>query len=291
MHFMASAGSPPNRPAHPREKARLDGELKFPEGPRWHDGALWFSDQLGGRVLRLGGGTIETQLELGRPSGLGFLSDGTVRVATMEPPEIVDVSIRASGRRHADLSSFGNHLNDLVVDRFDRTYVDVYQNYGERPNGTLVLVDPEGRTRVVAEQLAFPNGITVTPDGTVLIVSETFASCLTAFDVTTDGSLHNRRIWADLPGTHPDGLCLDAEGAVWVASFLEGEFLRVTEGGTITDRIVVADRWALSCCLGGDDDRTLFLCTAKTTQRDYLRGRAVGYIDAHRVEVQGVGCP
>lgn len=291
MHFMASSGSPYDPPDLKRGTEGIHSELQFPEGPRWHDGALWFSDQLGGRVLRQDGDTIETALELGRPSGLGFLSDGSVRVAAMEPPEIVDVPSGERARRHADLSDFGNHLNDLVVDGFDRTYVDVYQNYGARPNGSLVLVDPDGKSRVVAEQLAFPNGVAVTPDGDTLIVSETFAGCLTAFDVATDGSLGNRRVWADLPGAHPDGLCLDAEGAVWVASFLEGEFLRVTEGGAIVERILVADRWALSCCLGGDDGHTLFCCTAVTTQRNYLQGRAVGYIDAHRVDVKGVGCP
>ncbi len=291
MQFMAPSGSRYGPPDYQGENEGLHGELQFPEGPRWHDGALWFSDQLGGRVLRQDGDTIETALELGRPSGLGFLSDGTMRVAIMEPPEIVDVPSGARGQRHADLSDFGNHLNDLVVDRFDRTYIDVYQNYGERPSGSLVLMDPDGTARLVAERLAFPNGVAVTPDGGTLIVSETFAGCLTAFEVATDGSLHNRRVWADLPGAHPDGLCLDAEGAVWVASFLEGEFLRVAEGGAIVERIVVGDRWALSCCLGGSDRRTLFCCTAVTTQRDYLNGQALGFVDAHRVEVQGVGCP
>jgi sugar lactone lactonase YvrE len=291
MRCMASLSPPDDPEDGQRGNEGHDGELQFPEGPRWHDGALWFSDQLGGRVLRQDGDTMETAFELGRPSGLGFLSDGTMRVATMEPPEIVDVPSGVTGQHHVDLSTFGNHLNDLVVDRFDRTYVDVYQNYGERPNGSLVLVDPDGRARLVAEQLAFPNGVAVTPDGSTLIVSETFAGCLTAFDVATDGSLRNRRVWADLPGAHPDGLCLDSDGAVWVASFLEGEFLKVTEGGAIVERIVVADRWALSCCLGGDDGRTLFCCTAVTTQRDYLNGHALGFVDPHRVDVQGVGCP
>ena len=243
MQAMSSSATPANGRGSRTTGNQAAIDLKFPEGPRWHDGAVWFSDQLGGRVLSLAGTAIETEHVLDRPSGLGFLPDGTVRVAVMEPPQIVDFPSGAAGPRHTDLSGFGSHLNDLVVDRLGRTYVDVYQDYGATANGSLVLIDPDGNLRLAAEQLAFPNGIAVTPDGGTLIVSETYAGCLTAFDIASDGSLGKRRVWADLPGAHPDGLCLDAEGAVWVASFLESEFLRVTEGGTIGRRMDAGGRW------------------------------------------------
>ena len=125
-----------------------------------------------------------------------------------------------------------------------------------------------------------------------MLVAETFAGRITAFDVEHDGTLVHRRPWAELPdGAHPDGLCLDANGDVWVASYLAGEFLHVREGGEVLDRISVAGRWAMSCCLGGDDGQSLLLCTAETTQDDYFAGRSVGHLDVARVDVPGVQRP
>jgi sugar lactone lactonase YvrE len=283
-----SSPAPEGGPTRP---VPIGGDLKFPEAPRWHDGALWLSDQLGGHVLRVAGGTTEVVVAVEQPSGLGFLSDGTLRVAVIEPPRVIDVTSGTISSDSADLATFGRRLNDLVVDALDRTYVDVYQNYRGEPDSALVLLDPRHGPRVVADGLAFPNGIAVTPDGATLIVSETYGERLSAFDVATDGSLDNRRVWAPLPGMHPDGLCLDADGAAWIANYLDGEFLRVTEGGTVQQRIAFPGRWALSCCLGGDDGRSLFCCTAETSHRDYRNGVARGYVDECRVDVESVGCP
>ena len=145
---------------------------------------------------------------------------------------------------------------------------------------------------MVARDVVYPNGITTTPDGTTLLVAETFGGRITAFDGRSRRHVGARRTWAELPaGAHPDGLCLDANGDVWVASYLAGEFLHVREGGEVLDRVSFAGRWAMSCCLGGDDGRSLLLCTAETTQDDYFAGRSVGHLDVVRVDVPGVERP
>ncbi len=150
--------------------------------------------------------------------------------------------------------------------------------------------------QAVAEGLNFPNGMVITPDEKTLIVAETMGRCLTAFDIAADGSLSGRRQFANLGvsavgGVMPDGICLDAEGAVWVGSPLTSEFVRVKEGGAITHRIPVPGKWAVACMLGGEDRRTLFLCTAETTLQDLGQGKSVGWIETVRVEVAGAGLP
>jgi len=263
----------------------------FPEGPRWRDGRWWLSDQLGHRVLTLDeSGAWSVVAEVPRPSGLGFLPDGILWVATMDEARIVAVG--GDGVREAvSLRHLAAHLNDMVVDSRGRAYLDAY---GDRsaPESGLLLVVPGEPPRSVAGGLAFPNGLIVTPDGRTLLVAETLAGRITAFDVLADGSLGNRRVWAQLPGSTPDGMCLDSEGAVWVASYRSGEFLRVREGGEVLDRLSSDDgRWAMACALGGHDGRTLLLCTAATTTKDYFAGVATGRLALHRVDVPGVGCP
>jgi sugar lactone lactonase YvrE len=265
-------------------------DLKFPEGPRWHDGALWFSDQLGGVVRRLTeDGEIEVVARIDRPSGLGFSSDGALLVATMDSRKLL--SVRGDDTiDHADLTAYGKHLNDMYVDPQGRAYVDAYGD--DWFAGDLLLVDTDGSVGVAAKDLAFPNGVSVTPDGSTLVVAETMAARITAFDVSTDGSLGNRREWASLPGRYPDGLCLDAEGAAWVASYLTGEFLRVREGGEILETIQLpAGCWALAPALGGMDGRTLYLCSGETDQERYFAGDSVGHLQTCRVDVSGVGRP
>ena len=271
-----------------------DHGLAFPEGPRWHADTWWISDQLGGIVLRLDErGALEPVASLGSPSGLGFTGDGTLLVARMAEPGILAVNPSdGSVALHTDLTGIAEHLNDMFVDGDGRAYVDAYDDPFDTTTHRLLKVDPGGEVTVAADGLAFPNGVTTTPDGSTLLISETFAGHVTAFDVDADGGLSNRRLWASLPeGRSPDGLCLDANGDIWVAAYTTGEFFHLREGGEVLDRIELAGRWALSCSLGGADGQTLLLCSATTTQEDYFAGRSVGLLDLHRVEVPGVGRP
>jgi sugar lactone lactonase YvrE len=265
------------------EEVLLPGAVKYPEGPRWRDGTLWFSDQLGKAVLRLDRGIATVVAELPRPSGLGYLPDGSLLVATMAPPLVVRVPPRGSPETVVDLSPLAVTLNDMVTDDHGRSYVDAY---GADPwtDGSLVRVDTDGEYQVVAAGLTTPNGLAITPDGRTLVVSETGAGCITAFDVATDGTLSGRRVWAAVDGMAPDGLCLDANGDVWVASYSAGEFLHVREGGEVLRRrLEVPGRWALACALGGDDGRTLFLCSSETTVEGRAAGEAIGHLESARL--------
>jgi sugar lactone lactonase YvrE len=271
--------------------------LAFPEGPRWHDGALWFSDFYTHRVVRATmDGRSETVVEVpGQPSGLGWLPDGRLLVVSMtdrklmrlDPQGLVEV---------ADLSRLAPfHCNDMVVDAQGRAYVgnfgfDLGGGQPERPT-SLILVEPDGRSRIVADDLHFPNGTVITPDGKTLIIGESFAARLSAFDIAPDGSLGRRRVWAQLKGAVPDGICLDAEGAIWVASPVSHEVLRVREGGEVTQRTAVGAQ-AVACMLGGPGRRTLFILSGKVrTTPEQSRARLGGMILSMPVEVAGVGWP
>lgn len=271
-------------------RSRIDiPELRFPEGPRWHDGALWFSDQIGNAVRRLEpDGTVQVIAELPNPSGLGFLPDGSPLAASMRTCLLSRIRPDGSTETFAELGSFGVALNDMFVDGEGRAYVDVYGD--DRETGDLLLVT-DGSVQVAARGLRYPNGIAITPDGSTLLVAETFGARITAFDVAADGSLANRRVWAQLPGRAPDGLCLDTAGAIWVASYLTGEFLRVGSDSEVTDLLTVPGRWAMACALGGADNTTLYLCSADTDRRRYFAGDAVGYLEQVDVAVAGVGRP
>jgi len=278
-----------------KTKVILDG-LLFPEGPRWHDGKLWFSDMQGLHVMTLEAtGKVEQIIEVkGSPSGLGWLPDGRLQVVSMldrrllrlDPEGLVEVA----DLRH--LASF--HCNDMVVDKKGRAYIgnfgfDFAANAPVEP-AEIVLVTPDGNARVVAEDVLFPNGTVITPDGQMLIVAETFGNCLTAFDIEQDGSLTNRRIWAKLEGMFPDGICLDAEGAIWVAAPHPGEVMRVLKGGDITHRVNVSTR-PYACMLGGDDRCTLFVCTAGSAIPEEVSAMPGGKIETVKVEVPGAGLP
>ena len=184
--------------------------------------------------------------------------------------------------------------NDMVVDREGRAYVgnfgfDLHAN--EKPCGTtLVMVAPDGSARIVAEELMFPNGSVITPDGKTLIVGESFGRQLTAFDLAADGSLKNRRVWAELDKSVPDGICLDAENAIWVACPTASEVIRVKQGGEVTERIKV-DTDAFACMLGGPDGRTLFVATAANSDPEKCRADRTGRIEMTQVEVPRAGLP
>jgi sugar lactone lactonase YvrE len=273
--------------------------LAFPESPRWHEGRLWFSDFYERRVLRVGeDGRVETVCEVpGQPSGLGWLPDGRLLVVSMNDRRL----LRLDGGvlvAVADLSRFaGGPCNDMLVDGHGRAYIG---NFGFDLQGRapfaatgLVLVTPDGAARVVAPDMHFPNGTVLTPDGRTLIVAESYGQRLTAFDVAADGTLANRRVWAQLEGRGlgPDGICLDAEGAIWLASPVSREVLRVREGGAVTDRLPTEGQ-AVACTLGGADRRTLFVLTGRvmTTPQQSLAERS-GAIWTMRVPVAGAGRP
>lgn len=270
--------------------------LRFPEGPRWREGRLWFSDMQARRVMTVDlEGRSEQVVEVpGQPSGLGWTPDGELLVVSMtdrrllrlEAGDLVEVANLAS------LASF--HCNDMVVDDQGRAYIG---NFGFDFSGKakfakaeLILVEADGRARIVADELSFPNGSVITPDGRTLIVGETFASRLTAFEIESGGSLRGRRQWAKLAGAVPDGICLDAEGAVWVASPVSNEVLRVREGGDVLERIATSQA-AVACMLGGAERRTLFVLSAAGTDSEMLSGAPTGRIEAVEVPVPGAGLP
>ncbi|HEB90879.1 MAG TPA: hypothetical protein ENI85_14995 [Deltaproteobacteria bacterium] len=273
----------------------LDG-LRFPEGPRWHEDRLWFSDMHAGRVMAVGmDGIAETIVEVeAEPSGLGWLPDGRLLVVSMQDRRLLRLDPKGL-TEVADLSGLASfHCNDMVVDSRGHAYVGNFGfdlHAGDDPIGAnLILVRPDGEAEVAAADLLFPNGMVITPDGRTLIVGESFGARLTAFDLAQDGRLSRRRVWAQLEGFVPDGICLDAEGAIWVASPVgQGGVARVREGGEVIDRIAV-EHEAFACMLGGPDRRTLFICTspdsdpAKTGDR---RGR----IEVVAVDVPGAGLP
>jgi sugar lactone lactonase YvrE len=241
-------------------------------------------------------GKRETIVELpGSPSGLGWLPDGRLLVVSMEDRRVLRLE---NGRltEHADLSALAPfHLNDMVVDARGRAYVGNFGfdlHGGAKPCRTcLILVPPDGAPRVVAEELGFPNGSVVTPDGTTLIVAESFGKVLTAFDIQDDGSLANRRTWAQLD-FNPDGIALDAEGCMWCANpIAPGGFLRVAPGGEVVQRIDLPDRGGFACALGGADRRTLFLLEALEPSPHENPQRGNGRIRHVRVDVPGAGIP
>ena len=274
----------------------VDG-LTFPEAPRWHDGRLWFSDMGAARVMAVDlEGRAEVVLEVAaRPSGLGWLPDGRLLVVSMGDRRVLRREAGGELVVHADLAELASFdCNDMVVDGRGRAYVgNAGFDLSARPlqvrSAEIVLVTPEGEARVVDDEVVFPNGSVVTPDGSTLVVAESFGRCLTAFAIAEDGSLSDRRTFAALPGSAPDGICLDAEGAVWLADAAGSACLRVREGGEVVDR-VETDRGCFACMLGGPDRRTLFLMTAEGFQGEAIRRRTAA-IEHVEVDVPGAGWP
>ncbi len=284
----------------------LASGLHFGEAPRWHNGALWFSDFFDYAVKTVDlDGHVEVKVSVpDRPSGLGWLPDGRLLVVSMTARSV----LRLEGQRlvvHADLSPIATfHCNDMVVDAVGRAYVG---NFGfdldtaeingtlndvlaAHTGATLARVDPDGSIHAAAGELIFPNGTVITPDGRTMIVAETFGRRLTAFDIAGDGSLSNRRLWADLGRRIPDGICLDADGAVWVAHPVATECFRVAEGGEILD-IVETDQRCFACMLGGEDRRTLFMLTSQFSLAVEAAARRTGNILIADVDTPGAGLP
>ncbi|MHA2394420.1 MAG: SMP-30/gluconolactonase/LRE family protein [Promethearchaeota archaeon] len=270
----------------------LLSNLQFPEGPRWRNGKLFFSDAAAGKVIAVDEeGNSEILVEVkDLTSGLGFLKDGRMLIVSMQNRHLMRLD--PDGLKiHADLSKLTEfNCNDCVTDAYGRTYVG---NWGtkspESPASPtcIILVTKGGDAKIVAEGLLFPNGCVVTPDCKTFIVGETQGNRLTAFDIEPTGDLTNRRIWAELEGCDPDGICLDEEGAIWVANPARAEVIRVLEGGEITSTIKVKDTNVYACCLGGADGRTLFLCTNQLFYSKPSSGR----IEYVKIKIPGVEIP
>lgn len=269
----------------------VDG-LGFPEDPRWHDGQLWFSD-FGQRLVRrvdLAGRLTEVARVEARPSGLGWLPDGSLLIVSMDDRRLLRFKDGAPSL-YADLSTWAEHpCNDMVVSARGDAYVghmgfDLFARPRNVRTASLLRVAVDGSVALAADDLLFPNGVVISRDGRTLIVAETMGQRLTAFDVHPDGQLSGRRVFAELKGRAPDGICLDAEGAVWVADASGKACIRVREGGEIVD-VVATERGCFACALGGADGRTLFLCTAEGFQREAV-ARNTGAIEAVQVAVPG----
>ena len=242
-------------------------DLGFPEDLRWHDGALWFSDMDRKTVFRQDpAGRITSVLSVdGIPSGLGWRPDGTLLVVSMSDRRLLQ--LEPSGvSEAADLSGLASfRCNDMVVDHIGQAYIGTFGFDFEKLQpfspGEIILVPLRGPPRIVADELAFPNGMAITPDRKTLIVSETLGERLTAFEIGENGALRNRRVWAHLAGLTPDGISLDSEGAVWVASPVSSAVFRIQEGGRILQKVTVSNQ-AYCCRLGGPHGRTLYIATS-----------------------------
>ncbi|MCL2533178.1 MAG: SMP-30/gluconolactonase/LRE family protein [Nocardiaceae bacterium] len=273
--------------------------LAFPECPRWREGRLWFSDIYRGVVLRLDPttGDLERVVEVpGEPAGLGFLPDGRLLIASVQERKLYRLESDGTLAVHADLHGIATwHLNDMTVDATGRAYVGNYGDDSAPPAAPLpadlAMVEPDGSAHVVAEQMMFANGMVITTDGSTLIVAETRATParLSAFTIEADGSLVDRRSLIEFDDPHilPDGIALDAENGVWVASPFNEEVIRVSAAGEITDRITVPHPYAVA--LGGADGRDLFVCTADTWVPEEALRLGGGAIRRLRVAVPGPG--
>ena len=273
----------------------VDG-LTFPEAPRWRDGKLWFSDFYSHRVLVADlAGRLATVVEVPqRPSGLGWMPDGTLLVVSMLDRRLLRVDAGTT-RVVADLSTLATGpCNDMVVDAAGRAYVGNFgfdRHRGEPERATCIArVDPDGRVVRAADDLQFPNGTVITPDGRTLIVAETLAHRLTAFDVAADGTLSGRRVLATIEGCFPDGICLDAENAVWVADARRPRVVRIRADGTLDRTLATGQSGAYACMLGGADRRTLFVLT-NSGSGPAMAEKTDGRIEMYRVDVPGAGLP
>ena len=290
-----------------RETRVLTDGIYFGEGPRWHEGRLWFSDFWAHAIksVSLAG---DTRIELThdeRPSGLGWLNDGSLLFVSMESRRVMRRLPSGDVVVHADLNDVADfHCNDMVVDGHGRAYVG---NFGfdldaalvERgvpsvieTHGTarLALVSAEGMVSEAAGDMHFPNGSVITPDGATLIVGETLGGCLTAFDIAADGTLSGRQEWASLWPRVPDGICLDAEGAIWIANPIAPECARIAEGGDVLE-VIDTGMPCFACMLGGEDGRTLFMMTAPSSVPHDVAPAPKGKIVIAQVDVPGAGRP
>ena len=236
----------------------------FGESPRWHDGRLWFSDWGANKVIALdpGGGHEVVATVASFPMCIDFLPDGRLLVVDSARRRLLRRELDGSLVQHADLSGVSQKpWNDIVADDRGNAYVNTIGfdfPGGEFAPGLVVLVTPDGSVGQVTGDLAFPNGMAISPDGGTLVVAESYGNRLTAYDISNDGGLGNRRVWADTPGDHPDGICMDADGAVWYADVGNKHCVRVRQGGEVLETVDL-DRGAFACALSRADNPRLFV--------------------------------
>ena len=283
--------------------------IYFGEGPRWHEGRLWLSDFYASRVCSVSlAGDLQAELELeGRPSGLGWLPDGSLLVVRMELREVWRRWPDGRFERHADLTGHSAFLcNDMVVDGQGRAYVGNFgfdldaelrargpeSVIGDHPTTVLALVQPDGTVSDAApgEKFSFPNGMVITPDGGTLIVGETLGGRLTAFDIADDGTLTNRREWAPTWPRVPDGICLDASGAVWIANPLAPECALIAPGGEVL-AVIETGLPCYACMLGGPEGKHLFMLVAPSSDAHEAAKAPLGKVLVAEVEVGRAGLP
>jgi sugar lactone lactonase YvrE len=278
-------------------RARTIAEgLAFPEAPRWHAGRLWLTDQHARAVLAMDpAGGLETIAETDDlPGGLGWLPDGRLLVVLMTRRQVAQLSGREL-LAYADLSDQASfHCNDMVVDTAGHAYVgnfgfDLHGGEATRP-AEVIRLDADGAATVFADGLVFPNGSVITPPGDTLLLAETFGHRISAFGLDAHGRMTSRQTWADLGAHTPDGICLDAEGALWVASPGTKTLIRVRRGGAILDSCDTQGT-PYACMLGGEDRRTLYVCTSETDDPREAARRRSGRIEQVEVPVPGAGLP
>lgn len=281
--------------------------IYFGEGPRWREGRLWFSDFHAHAVKSVSlAGDLRTEVEIDdRPSGLGWMPDGSMLIVSMIKRQVLRRSPGGEISLHADLSAIaGFHCNDMVVDSAGRAFVgnfgfDLDAEIGARgvasvisdhSTAKLACVAPDGAVSVAADDLHFPNGSVITPDGKTLIVGETLGGCLTAFDLAADGALSNRRLWATTTPRVPDGIALNAGGAIWVANPIAPECVLVAQGGEVIE-VIETGQPCYACMLGGEDGRTLFMLTAPTSIAREAAATPMGKLLVASVESPHAGLP
>jgi sugar lactone lactonase YvrE len=229
------------------------------------------------------------------PSGSGFLPDGTPILVLRRARQVVKATHEGL-QPYADLGPEENYsLNDMVVDTIGRAYVgNIVRGSGDPTDECVYLIDTDGSARIATSDVRSPNGMVIAADGKSLTVAETIHHSLASFDIAADGSLSNRRTLTDEIEGRPDGICGDAEGGTWVGCVHTSEFLRIASDGSVADRILVGDRLALACVLGGPTRRTLFMMTASTTIDNVIHNEArgsKGFIEIAEVDVPGAGIP
>jgi sugar lactone lactonase YvrE len=259
--------------------------LGFGESPRWHDGRLWLANWGTQQVLALnpdGSSEVTARIPTTIPYSIDWLPDGRLLAVSGQEALLLHQQPDGSLTTYADLSALTSVFNELVVDGRGNAYV----------NGSVIaLVRPDGSVTQVADDLAFGNGMAVTADNATLVVAESHGNRLTAFEIAADGTLANRRVWADLDGGYPDGICLDADGAAWYADVPNKRCVRVREGGEVLQSIDL-DRGAFACMLGGVDGRTLFMLAAQWRGMEHIHERdRTGVVYALDVDVPGAGWP